>query len=201
MDRFDDDTLTRIIGPGVTAIFCQPMGRPGASSYDHKREHFAKHGGVRVAEVDGGPPCVPVWDFVIHRGDGEGVRLHPDQTNKKVSFSMMGAPISTAADGPQAGRGLTDGRGTFKRMLANTHTDDVPVTHSVATASSADTRGDGADWRGVQAWRGAWSSDDAWHASRGSWNSDANWWGAQRGSPPPPVAPPPKRAPPQPPRV
>ena len=25
LNRFDDDTLTRIIGPGVTAIFCQPM--------------------------------------------------------------------------------------------------------------------------------------------------------------------------------
>ena len=24
LNRFDDDTLTRIIGPGVTGIFCQP---------------------------------------------------------------------------------------------------------------------------------------------------------------------------------
>ena len=162
LNRFDDDTLTRIIGPGVTGIFCQPMqvwDHHGCrSSYDHKREHFAKHGGVRFADVDGEPPCVPVWDFVIHRGDGERVRLHPNQTNKKVSISMMGAPIPTAADGPQAGRGLSDGRGTFKRMLAKTHAEVVPATNSVATASSADTRGDGADWRGWQDWRGAWSS-------------------------------------------
>ena len=61
LNRFDDDTLTRIIGPGVTAIFCQPMqsmeqSMAGASdiitcllassSYDHKREHIANHGGV-----------------------------------------------------------------------------------------------------------------------------------------------------------
>ena len=61
LNRFDDDTLTRIIGPGVTAIFCQPMqsmeqSMAGASdiitcllassSCDHKREHIAKHGGV-----------------------------------------------------------------------------------------------------------------------------------------------------------
>ena len=61
LHRFDDDTLTRIIGPGVTAIFCQPMqsmeqSMAGASdiitcllassSCDHKREHIAKHGGV-----------------------------------------------------------------------------------------------------------------------------------------------------------
>ena len=112
---------------------------------------------------------------------------------------MVGAPIPTAADGPQAGRGLSDGRGTFKRnliMSAKTHTGVVPVTNSVATASSADTRGDGADWRGWQDWRGAWSSDDnprsawssdgAWHAWssddidnwRGAWNSDDIWRGS-----------------------
>ena len=154
MNRFDDDTLRRIIGPGVTAVFCQPMGQPDASSYDHKREHFARHGGVRFAEN----APVPVWDFVIHRGDGERIRLHPNQTNKKVSISRMGARIPLAADGPRAGLGLSDGRGTFKRMLAKTHTEVVPATNSVATASSADTRGDGADWRGWQDWRGAWSS-------------------------------------------
>ena len=58
----------------------------------------------------------------------------------------------------RAGQGLSDGRGTFKRMLAKTHTEVVPATNSEATASSADTRGDGADWRGWQDWRGAWSS-------------------------------------------
>ena len=154
LNRFDDDTLTRIIGPGVTGIFCQPMqvwDHHGCrSSYDHKREHWAKHGGVRFADVDGKPADVPVWDFVIHRGDGEWVRLHPNQTKKKVSISKIGGfdgtPIPTAADGPQAGRGLSDfrphARGTFKRMLAKTHAEVVPAKNSVATASSADTRGD-----------------------------------------------------------
>ena len=61
LNRFDDDTLTRIIGPGVTGIFCQPMGNPAAPSYDHKREHFATH--VRFADVDGEPPCVPRVGF------------------------------------------------------------------------------------------------------------------------------------------
>ena len=61
LTRLDDATLTRTIGPGVTAIFCQPMQSmeqimAGASdiitcllascSCDHKREHIAKHGGV-----------------------------------------------------------------------------------------------------------------------------------------------------------
>ena len=61
LNRFDDVNLRRTIGPGVTAIFCQPMqimeqNMSGASdiitcllassSCDHKREHIAKHGGV-----------------------------------------------------------------------------------------------------------------------------------------------------------
>ena len=196
LNRFDDDTLTRIIGPGVTGIFCQPMlclkrisdqCTLVESSYDHRR---CLSPCVRFADVDGTPADVAVWDFVIHRGDGERVRLHPNQTNKKVSISMIGAPIPIAADGPQALSGLA-----------------VPVTNSVATASSADTRGDraapprgdGVDWRGWQDWWGAWSSDDnprsAWSSDwrgcqdwrgawnrhdnwRGAWNSDDNWRGA-----------------------
>ena len=194
LNRFDDATLTRIIGPGVTGIFCLPMqSMAGVSSYDHKREHFAKHGGVRFA--DAAP--VPVWDFVIHRGDGERVRLHPNQTNKKVSISMMGAPIPTAADGPQA---------EFHEQTL--HDRQVENLKKERLGPDEDTRGDGADWRGWQDWRGAWSSDDhprsawssdgAWHAWssddidnwRGAWNSDDNWRGAWnsdgnwRGAPP-----------------
>ena len=51
LNRCDDATLTRIIGPGVTGIFCHPMGNPAASSYDHKREHHAKHCGVPFEDV------------------------------------------------------------------------------------------------------------------------------------------------------
>ena len=76
--------------------------------------------------------------FVIKRADGEAVRLHPHQTRKKVLLSM----IRWTADGPE------------------THTEVVPSTNTVATASSADTRGDGAVWLNSvrwQDWRGSWS--------------------------------------------
>ena len=131
----------------------------------------------------------PVWDFVIHRGDGEWVRLHPNQTHKKVSMSMIGgfdgAPIPTAADGPQA---------EFHEQTL--HDRQVENLKKERLGFDEDTRGDGADWRGWQDWRGAWSSDDhprsawssdgAWHAWssddidnwRGAWNSDDNWRGA-----------------------
>ena len=153
MNRFDDDTLTRIIRPGVTGIFCQPMlclkrisdqCTLVETSYDHKR---CLSPCVRFADVDGTPADVAVWDFVIHRGDGERVRLHPSQMKKKVEISMMGAPIPTAADGPQAGRGLSDGRYHLLPSSA-----DAPIFAVLPP------RGDGADWRGWQDWRGAWSS-------------------------------------------
>ena len=143
LNRFDDDTLTRIIGPGVTGIFCQPMlvltdiserVTLVESSYDYKR-------------CLSGAGAGPVWDFVIHRGDGERVRLHPNQTNKKVSISMMGAPIPTATDGPQAG---------FREQTL--HDRQVENLKKERLGFDEDTRGDGADWRGWQDWRGAWSS-------------------------------------------
>ena len=49
----------------------------------------------------------------------------------------------------------------------------MPATHRVATASSADTRGDGADWRGWQDLRGSWSSDGA--DSDGAWHDWSAW--------------------------
>ena len=171
LNRFDDVNLRRIIGPGITGIFCKPMGNPLARSYDHRRQHFAHR--VSFADIDGEPPCIPVWDFVIKRADGEEVRLHPHQTINKVLLSM----IRRTADGPE------------------THTEVVPSTNTVATASSADSRGDGADWRGWQDWRGSCSSDGAdsdgaWHdwsawssdGARHDWSSDARtdtWWGAR----------------------
>ena len=184
LNRFDDVNLRRIIGPGITGIFCKPMGNPLARSFDHRRQHFAHR--VSFADIDGEPPCIPVWDFVIKRADGEEVRLHPHQTTKKVFLRM----IRSTADGPEP------------------EPEVVPATNSAATASSADTRGDGADWRNSvrwQDWRGswsrfgaamhdwsgmwhdwsAWSSDAAWpshwssdastHTWRGAWNSDGAW--------------------------
>ena len=88
LNRLDDATLERVIGPGVTSIFCKPIGKPGASSYDHKREHHANHGGVPFEDVNGAPADVPVWEFVIHRGDGESVRLHPNQTAPTARVCM-----------------------------------------------------------------------------------------------------------------
>ena len=131
LNRFDDVNLRRIIGPGITGIFCKPMGNPLARRYDHRRRHFAHR--VSFADIDGEPPCIPVWDFVIKRADGEEVRLHPHQSTKKVFLRM----IRSTAGGPEP------------------EPEVVPATNSAATASSADTRGGGADWRGWQGWRRA----------------------------------------------
>ena len=161
LNRFDDVNLRRIIGPGITGIFCKPMGNPLARSFDHRRQHFAHR--VSFADIDGEPPCIPVWDFVIKRGDGVAVRLHPHQTSKKVFLRM----IRSTADGPEP------------------EPEVVPATNSAATASSADTRGDGADWRNSvrwQDWRDSWSRFGAamhdwsgmWH-DWSAWSSDGAW--------------------------
>ena len=51
LNRFDDVNLRRIIGPGITGIFCKPMGNPLARSFDHRRQHFAHR--VSFADIDG----------------------------------------------------------------------------------------------------------------------------------------------------
>lgn len=67
MSRLDDATLKRIIGDGITGIFCQPI-----PCCDHKRDQFATHGGEHVVPI----AHAPVWDVVTHRCDGGRARAH-----------------------------------------------------------------------------------------------------------------------------
>ena len=65
---------------------------------------------------------LPVWDFVLHRDDGSGIRLHPHwshpggRPNPKIeTFDMDGhdEPVEV----PRAGYGGSDGHGTFRWQL------------------------------------------------------------------------------------
>ena len=104
-------TLEHIVGPGVRRIVCMSI----TGSYDHKRHHAARQAGRQY------PPdaTVPVWDFVVERTDGTRVRFHPSQTKRKVEIADYDFPLER--DGPAAGRGQSDGPGTYRAMLANTH--------------------------------------------------------------------------------
>ena len=108
---FTDATLERIVGPGVRRIVCMSI----TGSYDHKRHHAA-----RLANRQYPPDApVPVWDFVVERTDGTRVRFHPGQTKRKVEIADY--DFALERDGPAAGRGQSDGPGTYRAMLANTH--------------------------------------------------------------------------------
>lgn len=86
------------------------------NSYDHKRSHMLK-------ETTGHWPKfrLPVWDFVLHRDDGTGMRLHPQwsppgQNNKSrpqvETYALQGHTNPVPV--PEHGYGRSDGRGTYR---------------------------------------------------------------------------------------
>ena len=93
---------------GVVGCYFAP--RP--NSYDHKRHARLREEGKPQREVR-----LPVWDFVIERGDGTAVRLHPQCSTPKIeTFELEGH--SEAIAPPPKGYGETWGRGTYKHYKA-----------------------------------------------------------------------------------
>ena len=115
--RDDDIRLVVTGGPngrGRGLVSCECAPRP--NSYDHKRQHKA----VQQCRANGErPPTVkmPVWDFVLNRDDGTGIRLHPQWSDRSLETVELGGhaePIEI----PRNGLGKSDGRGTFKKFKA-----------------------------------------------------------------------------------
>ena len=115
--RDDDIRLVVTGGPngrGRGLVSCECAPRP--NSYDHKRQHKA----VQQCSANGErPPTVkmPVWDFVLNRDDGTGIRLHPQWSDRSLETIELGGhaePIEI----PRKGLGKSDGRGTFKKFKA-----------------------------------------------------------------------------------
>ena len=122
--QLDDASMRLVVcgpeGRSRGLVGCSFAVRPG--SYDHKRSHMMR-------ETTGRGPNVrlPIWDFVLHREDGSGIRLHPHwsrphqpgRKNKSDpfvdSFDMDGhaEPVEV----PRAGYGGSDGRGTYRWQL------------------------------------------------------------------------------------
>ena len=56
---------------------------------------------------------LPVWDFVFHRDDGTGIRVHPNWSNSKIeTYNMVGH--RDPVEPPMRGLGKSDGPGTYK---------------------------------------------------------------------------------------
>ena len=79
LNGMTEETLERIVGDGIIGITCQPI--PNTS--DVKRLRAAVKQNRQIPE---GAP-VPVWDFVVCRGDGSRVRFHPNLTSKKIDVA------------------------------------------------------------------------------------------------------------------
>ena len=94
-------------GRGLVSCECAPRG----NSYDHKRQAAMRAAGKK--EV----PKLPIWDFVLRRADGTGVRLHPQWTCKGVETSELEGPASPT-EPPKNGLGKSDGRGTFRKYVS-----------------------------------------------------------------------------------
>ena len=63
--------------------------------------------------MEGQSLLLALWDFVLTRNDGSGIRLHPvwDQ-NKVESYRFDGHP--EPVEPPRKGPGTTNGPGTYK---------------------------------------------------------------------------------------
>ena len=99
----DQDLRLVVQGPEGRSrglVGCDVWPRP--NSYDHLRQR-----------VLGSPHKLPCWDFVLHRDDGTGIRLHPRRTANKVeTFEVAGHPEPVQT--PWNGLGRSDGPGTVR---------------------------------------------------------------------------------------
>ncbi len=105
----DEDLLTVVEGDDRRSrglVGCLFSRRP--NSYDHKTHHKMKQNAEPQPRAK-----IKIWDFLLLRDDGTGIRLHPNWKGTKVeSFSMEGHAIEVPP--PQKGFGESAGPGTFK---------------------------------------------------------------------------------------
>ena len=112
--QLDEASMEEVVnGPAFRSrglVGCSFAIRPG--SYDHKRSHMLRQSGATIQHK------LPYWDFVVHREDGSGIRLHPSWT--KTFVETLEEPVHAEALAvvtvpPRRGLGRSDGRGTYKK--------------------------------------------------------------------------------------
>ena len=75
-------------------------------SYDHSRQE----------QLPKSAPKQPYWDFVVHRADGSGIRIHPRYSHTK--FEAYEVDTHTIqVQPPRKGLGKSDGKGTYRKYL------------------------------------------------------------------------------------
>ena len=78
-------------------------------SYDHLR-----HMALKQAGKNAGNHMLPMWDFVVHRDDGTGLRLHPRRLKPLIDTVEVKGHLEQVPP-PARGFGASDGRGTCKK--------------------------------------------------------------------------------------
>ena len=90
-------------------VSCQLVVRP--NSYDHKRHHQQQQGNSQWQSRQ----KLPIWDFLLLRDDGSGLRMHPQWGSTVVEcYEVEGH--AEEVQPPQWGLGKSDGPGTYKRF-------------------------------------------------------------------------------------
>jgi len=115
ISQLDNESIDYVFGRSRGLVNCELCVRPG--SYDHKRHH--------MLNTVGRPPQarLPVWDFVIWRDDGTGIRLHPQWSTPKVeTYEVDGHAPDVEI--PWKGLGQSNGPGTYRSYVdsGNAHT-------------------------------------------------------------------------------
>ena len=72
--QLDEGSMKDVVGVGL--VRCEFAAR--ANSYDHKMHHANRMAGRAQG------PQLRVWDFVLWRADGTGIRLHPQWKKTKI---------------------------------------------------------------------------------------------------------------------
>ena len=111
--QLDDTSMEKVVngfeGRSRGLVGCSLAIRPG--SYDHKRHHML------IETATNSKQRLPCWDFVLHRADGSGIRLHPQYKGTVVeTIEELGHAEEWAVTVPPSkGLGRSDGRGTYKK--------------------------------------------------------------------------------------
>ena len=102
--QLDEGSMKDVVGVGL--VRCEFAAR--ANSYDRKMHHANR----RAGRAQG--PQLRVWDFVLWRADGTGIRLHPQWSTTKIETNEV-EPHAEQVQCPRRGPGTSDGPGTYKR--------------------------------------------------------------------------------------
>ena len=103
--QLDENSMLEVVGGGL--VRCEFSRRP--NSYDHAT-HFA----MNAARNEHEGPQLRIWDFVLWREDGSGIRLHPQWSRPSIAtFAPEGHAEQVQC--PRKGPGRSDGKGTYKK--------------------------------------------------------------------------------------